>query len=205
MFAVPGEPCGDAGPIPGTAGSTSSVVIDAVGDGVADDTVTAYLDAGDWTIRLETGGGFASGYDVTGVGPGQVAVLGAVQLDGEPGDQFLAAVGSSASTVRIGAFGVDGSGCLVRFTDPGGTSLEFEVGGSIGGLHGLACGTWEGAGHLESLSAVDVGDEVYHVYGTTWHRTDVDVLAAEGGTHILGQTFGDVEWVANLDCPGVTL
>lgn len=200
-----GASCGAVEPIPATAGSFSTIVVDAVGDGVADDTATAFVDEGDWAIQLSTGGGVVSRYDVSGVGPGFVETLGAVQLDGEPGDQFLAVVGSSASHLRIGAFGVDASGCIVRLGGGDGGTIEFPVGGTAGGLAGLACGTWQGAGYVESLSAVDMGGGVFNVYGTTWHRSGADALEAADGTHLFGQSVDDVQWVAALDCPGIDL
>lgn len=198
-------PCGAFGPLSGAASAVTTVMIDAVADGTADDTFTSYLDGGDWTLRLTTNSGTISEYDVAGVGPGFVEAVGAVQFDGEQGDQILAVVGSNASNLRLGAFGADAKGCIIRFADNGGSEVEFQVGGSIGQLNGVACDSWEGAGYVESLSAVDMGGGSYNVYGTTWHKAGVDTLEAEAGTHLFGLSFDDAQFVAQLDCPGITL
>ena len=62
------------------------------------------------------------------------------------------------------------------------------------------------AGHyLESVGAADQGGGSYNVYGTIWHQDDVDSLWAENGTHLFGQPFDEVEGIATIDCPGITL
>jgi len=198
-------PCGAFGPLADTASAVTTVMVDAVADGTADDAFTSYLDGGDWSLRLTTSGGTISEYDVAGVGPGFVESLGAAQFDAAQGDEFLAVVGSGASNLLIGAFGADEKGCIVRFTDTAGSDVEFQVGGSVGQLNGVACSEWNGMSYVESLGATDMGGGSYNVYGTSWHKVGVSELESENGTHMFGVGFEEAEIVAQLDCPGITL
>ncbi len=197
------DPCGAPGPMPDQATAITSIDVDADGDGAVD-TATSYLDGGSgtWAIRLAMASGTLSEYEVADVAPGFVEALGSIPFGDGPDESFLAIVGSGASAFRIGLFGADDSGCITRH---GGDDLDLAVGGSIGGLTGLRCGAWDGGHYLESLSAVNNGDDTYNVYGTTWHLDADGELFAENGTHLFGASFDDVESIASIDCEGIDL
>lgn len=195
------DPCGPVGPIPDSAAALTSIGLDVAGDGTVDDIASSYLDgdSGEWRIRLATADGVTSEQVVAGVGPGFVEVLGAVEFGSSGADSFLATIGSSPSSLRLGLFGADSAGCLVHH---GGAALDFAVGGTIGGYSGVRCDSWEGDHFLESLGAVEVGPGAYNVYGTTVHLDADDGTFAESGTHLFGVTADEAQQVATIECPG---
>ncbi len=204
--------CGVYPPIPDDAASVTTVLVDASGDGTADDAVTSYYDAGatEWRIRLAPSGGSVSELAITGVGPGFVEVLGAVHVDTEDPEQILAIVGSGASAYVLGVFGADSDGCLFRFTWHGsGDEVTFAVGGTIGQMSGLQCHDADGFRHLSSISAVSngPGTGTWNIYGSDALRESEQTLLAGDGFHAFGVPDGDplLTGLATADCPGITL
>lgn len=192
-------PCGSPPVVPAEATTTSTTLIDASGDGTADDVAVAYLD-GTWRIRLEPSTGPISEVTIGDVGPGYVDVLGAVQIDELPGDQIMAVVGSGASGVQLGVFGVDDHGCLFRFTHGDGRSIDIGVRATIGAQRGVFC-----AGNtLFSYGADAVGDDEWVAWGVDLRRTGPTTL--DTGTLDTQPGYALEELPTyELDCSGLTL
>ncbi len=204
--------CGLYLPIPDNAASVSSVVVDAAGDGSADDTVTSYYDVddGQWRVRLIPALGGVSEVTVSGVGPGYVEALGAVHVDTDDAEQILAVVGAGAAAHVLGVFGADADGCLFQFTWHGSAEpVTFAVGATVGNMSGLQCYESDGWRYLSSISAVSngPGTGTWNIYGSDAPRESEQTLLAGDGIHVFGVPDGDPQLAAvpTVDCPGITL
>lgn len=191
--------CGAWPAIPSTASGVSSVTIDALGDGTADDTITTYLD-GTWRLRLESAAGVVSEVTIDDVGPGYAEVIGAIQVDEQVADQVLAVVGSGASGVRLGVFGADEQGCVFRFTHGDGSAPDLMVGGTAGWHRGVFCA----GSTLFSYGADAVGDDEWHVWGVDLQRSGATTLDHGMVDSQPGVSTDDLP-VYGLACPGLTL
>jgi hypothetical protein len=198
----PPAPCGVFPAIPAGALELNTAVLDAIGDGTADDTVTSYLDPGpsEWRLRLDLPVGSSSELVVTGVGPGVLKVLGAAQVDNAGADEFLAVAGAGAATQNLGAFGADSDGCLFRFDQDGATFVA-PVGATVTRQDGLSCT----GGGLTLGHAEEAGGGLWEVSSTTLTRISLTELSATTSSIIGGVAPGDVGNVSTLDCPGLTL
>ncbi len=198
----PPAPCGVFPTIPAGALEVHTATLDAIGDGVADDTVTSYFDPGaaQWRLRLELPSGSTSELVVDGVGAGVMKVLGAVQVDGGGADEFLAITGAGAATQNLGAFGATSDGCLFRFTRDGAPFVA-PVGATITRQDGLSCtGSGLALGHAE-----EAGGGLWEVSSTSLTRLSQTELSATASSIVGGVAPADVGDIATLNCPGLSL
>ncbi len=130
-------PCGNFDPIPAGSQITSNLMVDLVGDGVADDQVITYLD-GVYKLR-SVRNGVTSEVTVPDVGVSSIRALG-VGDAGEisVGNEVIVRTGGGASAAEIGIFGHDADGCVFQFT-LNGSDLEMYVGATIGTSSGMFC------------------------------------------------------------------
>lgn len=196
---------GPVPPMPGGAVEVTSVTLDAIGDGTADDTATTYFDPGasQWRLRMELPSGPTDDLEVTGVGAGFVRVLGPTQIgstDGTGQEELLAVVGSGASTMNVGAFGTDDTGCLFRFTLDDGTPFVAPIGGTVTRIDGLRCAQTS----VEVRSAVETSAGLWEVTSEMLGR-DFTVLYVTASTTDVDVATADLGDLATLDCPGMTL
>lgn len=198
----PPAPCGLYAAIPAGALEINAATVDAIGDGVADDVVTTYIDpaSSEWRMRLDLPVGSTSEIVVSGIGAGVLKVLGAAQVDDGGADEFLAIAGGGAATRNLGAFGADSDGCLFQF-DLDGATFEAPVGATVMRQDGLTCtGTNLVLGHAE-----DPGGGLWEVSSTTLTRSSLTELTATASSIVGGVAPADVGDVATLNCPGLTL
>jgi hypothetical protein len=119
------EYCDGAGPLPAGAVLDSSLTLDVMGDGTADDLVEAY-DVDGWSrLRLTTGGSVVSEI-VNPAIDGRYRPVGVAAVF--PGDsaELFAVVGEGDAATEVGVFGIDAAECLFVYTYTG-TSDEFTM------------------------------------------------------------------------------
>jgi len=108
------EYCGDAGVLPATAVLESSLMLDVLDDGTADDLVEAY-DVDGWSrLRLTTGGSVVSEIISPAI-DGRYRPLGVASVF--PGDsaELFAVIGEGSAATEVGVFGLDTADCLFTF------------------------------------------------------------------------------------------
>ncbi len=204
--------CGLHPSIPANAANVTNAVVDAFGDGSADDTVTSYYDVDDdqWRIRLIPSAGGVSELTLAGVGPGYAATLGAVHVDTGDAEQILAVVGSGASALRLGVFGADSDGCLFRFVWHGSANpVEFTVGATAGTMTGVQCYEGDGWRYLSAIGAISngPGTGTWNIYGSDALRETEQTLQGGDGIHVFGVDDGDPQLAAvpTVACPGIAI
>ncbi len=119
------EYCDGAGPLPAGAVLDSSLTLDVMGDGTADDLVEAY-DVDGWSrLRLTTGGSVVSEIINPAI-DGRYRPVGVAAVF--PGDsaELFAVVGDGDAATEVGVFGIDAAECLFAYTYTG-TSDEFTM------------------------------------------------------------------------------
>lgn len=117
--------CDGAGPLPAGAVLDSSLTLDVMGDGTADDLVEAY-DVDGWSrLRLTTGGSVVSEIINPAI-DGRYRPVGVAAVF--PGDsaELFAVVGEGDAATEVGVFGIDAAECLFAYTYTG-TSDEFTM------------------------------------------------------------------------------
>ncbi len=125
---APGPPveyCDSADPLGSGAALMSSLTVDMLGDGSADDLVEAYA-VGDVTLlRVTTGAGVISEV-VNSTIDGTFRPLGIAAVF--PGDslELFAVIGEGSAAVEIGVFGLDSADCLFSYAWTG-TSDDFTM------------------------------------------------------------------------------
>ncbi len=117
--------CDGTGPLPAGAVLDSSLTLDIVGDGTADDLIEAW-DVDGWSrLRLTTGGSVVSEI-VNPAIDGRYRPLGVATVF--PGDsaELFSVVGDGSAATEVGVFGTDAAGCLFSYTYAD-TSDEFTM------------------------------------------------------------------------------
>ena len=125
--AAPAAPdyCEGAGPLPSSAVLDTSLVLDLMGDGSADDLIEAY-DVDGWSrLRLTTGGSVVSEIINPAI-DGRYRPLGVAPVF--PGDsaELFAVIGDGSVATEIGVFGVDADDCVFSYTSAD-TSEDFTT------------------------------------------------------------------------------
>ncbi len=117
--------CAGAAPLPAGAVLDSSLTLDVMDDGTADDVVEAF-DVDGWSrLRLTTGGSVVSEIINPAI-DGRYRPLGVAPV--LPGDsaELFAVIGEGSAASEIGVFGIDAADCLFSYTYTG-TSDDFTM------------------------------------------------------------------------------
>ena len=122
---TPPEYCEGAGPLPAGAVLDSSLMLDVMGDGSADDLVEAY-DVDGWSrLRLTTGGSVVSEIINPSI-DGRYRPVGVASVFPGDSDELFAVTGEGSAATEVGVFGIDEADCLFAYTYTG-TSDEFTM------------------------------------------------------------------------------
>ncbi|MGY6500741.1 MAG: hypothetical protein ACXIVQ_07625 [Acidimicrobiales bacterium] len=194
-----GDACPDAAPLPdGAEGlSEAPVAFDGDGDGMAD-TLSAYLDDGQWWLHVEWAAGGTSVVEVDDASE----MLGIRPLGGHPlgdatADVAWVAIGGPASGSIIGLYRAEGCELVPVLDADTGTVFSFSVTGSIGTFSGATC---DGIGDLDLFLGELVDDEAgeYTVAQSPYSYADGALTAEFGDAGSV--TFEESSQYATLDC-----
>ena len=123
--AVVPDYCDGAGPLPAGALLESSLTLDIMGDGTADDVIEAW-DVDGWSrLRLTTGGSVVSEI-VNPAIDGRYRPLGVASVLLGDSAELFSVVGEGSAATEIGVFGIDAAECLFSYTYTG-TSDDFTM------------------------------------------------------------------------------
>jgi hypothetical protein len=179
----------------------SSLTLDVMGDGTADDLVEAY-DVDGWSRLRVTTGGVVSEIINPAI-DGRYRPLGVAAVF--PGDsaELFAVIGDGSAATEVGVFGIDNADCLFAYTYTG-TSDDFTM--LIRPASSFRSGAICFDGGIALLSAERRGDGLWDASSAAYEIASPWTVQYLGGTDDYAEGLTEAELSPfEFDCFGLAL
>ena len=196
------EYCDAAEPLPVGAVLDSSLTLDIMGDGTADDLIEAWAVDGWSRLRLTTGANVVSEV-VSSAVDGRYRPLGVASVLPGDSDELFAVVAEGSAATEIGVFGIDAADCLFSYTYSG-SSDDFTM--LIRPLSPVRSGALCFAGGIDLFSAEQRPDGTWDASSAAYEVAGPWTMEYRGGTDDFAEGLEESELRPfEFDCFGLSL